>query len=277
MLCPLLFSEEFLSTRHWDAEDITIVLRESVQGLHIRFNVLGLAFWLTGDQTVRGGVDGRRLLIGQGPVGNGVQCAVDVGVVVANIANMGISINSAVNSGFCGRNLIKGPINKVTGIFDALCTVDIGGAIAYMSQVVTFINLIVVHCQDFLDVSALCGGSIAGIITAAAAMAPYGAAVHAACAKGDILKSPEKQAKINELHKVPTVHRRLQELDDAMTNLKEIRKSLENHLGFNASTPYMYSSANLQKLMELMDDGVGQGEDKASMRGASMLSEECEE
>ena len=30
----------------------------------------------------------------------------------------------------------------------ALCTVDIGGAVAYMSQVVTFVNLIVVHCQD---------------------------------------------------------------------------------------------------------------------------------
>ena len=105
-------------------------------------------------------------------------------MVVANLANMGISINSAVNSGQCGRVNLDGPINKVTGIFTALCTVDIGGAIAYMSQVVTFINLIVVHCQDFLDVSALCGASISGIITSAAAMAPYGAAVHAACAKG---------------------------------------------------------------------------------------------
>ena len=36
-----------------------------------------------GDQTVRGG---RRLLIGEGPVGNGVQCGVDVGMVAANIA-----------------------------------------------------------------------------------------------------------------------------------------------------------------------------------------------
>ena len=26
-------------------------------------------------------------------------------------------------------------VNQVTGVFDALCTVDIGGAIAYMSQV----------------------------------------------------------------------------------------------------------------------------------------------
>ena len=66
-----------------------------------------------GDQTVR---DGRRLLIGQGPIGVGVQCGVDVGMVVANLANMGISINSAVNSGQCGRVSLDGPINKVAGL-----------------------------------------------------------------------------------------------------------------------------------------------------------------
>ena len=112
------------------------------------------------------------------------------------------------------RRQRKFPSNiQVTGIFSALCTVDIGGAIAYMSQVVTFINLIVVHCQDFLDVSALCGASISGIITAAAAMAPYGAAVHAACAKGGVLKNPEKQKAINSIYKVPTP-RRLEELNE---------------------------------------------------------------
>ena len=69
-----------------------------------------------GDQTVR---DGRRLLVGQGPIGVGVQCGVDVGMVVANLANMGISINSAVNTGHCGRG---GPggldshFNKVAGL-----------------------------------------------------------------------------------------------------------------------------------------------------------------
>ena len=80
-----------------------------------------------------------------------------------------------------------------------------------MSQVVTFINLIVVHCQDFLDVSALCGASISGIITAAAAMAPY-AAVHAACPEGDVLKNPKKQELINGLYTVPTFPRRLEEV-----------------------------------------------------------------
>ncbi|CAE7433891.1 unnamed protein product, partial [Symbiodinium pilosum] len=88
---------------------------------------------ILGDQTVRGAA-GRRLLVGEGAIGVGVQCMVNVGMVVSNIANMGISINSAVNSGFCGRINRQGPVNKVTGVFDALCTVDIGGAIAYMSQ-----------------------------------------------------------------------------------------------------------------------------------------------
>ena len=34
---------------------------------------------MLGDQTVRTPEAGRRLLIGEGPVGNGVQCGVDVG------------------------------------------------------------------------------------------------------------------------------------------------------------------------------------------------------
>ena len=70
-----------------------------------------------GDQTVR---DGRRLLAGQGPIGVGVQCGVDVAMVVANLANMGISINSAVNTGECGRDILNGRMNKVAGLVVAL-------------------------------------------------------------------------------------------------------------------------------------------------------------
>ena len=98
-----------------------------------------------GDQTVRG----RRLLIGEGTVGNGVQCGVDVGMVAANIANMGIAINKAVNVDKCKTSTYRSPLNVLKGIPESLCTVDIGGAVAYIGQVVTFINLIVVHCQDW--------------------------------------------------------------------------------------------------------------------------------
>ena len=152
-----------------------------------------------GDQTVRG----RRLLIGEGAVGNGVQCGVDVGMVAANIANMGIAINKAVNVNKCKASTFRSPIAVFKGIPQALCTVDIGGAVAYIGQVVTFINLIVVHCQDFLDVNALCAGSIAAITTGAAAIAPYGAAVHAGCAENKFLKNPKSQALLSALWTAP--------------------------------------------------------------------------
>lgn len=152
-----------------------------------------------GDQTVRE----RRLLIGEGTVGNGVQCGVDVGMVAANIANMGIAINKAVNVNKCKASTFRSPMAVFKGIPQALCTIDIGGAVAYISQVVTFINLIVVHCQDLLDVNALCAGSIAAITTGAAVVAPYGAAVHAGCANNKFLKNKKAQNLLNALWTAP--------------------------------------------------------------------------
>mmetsp|Transcript_23064 Transcript_23064/g.43358 ORF Transcript_23064/g.43358 Transcript_23064/m.43358 type:complete len:325 (+) Transcript_23064:3-977(+) len=203
-----------------------------------------------GDQT-----RGRRLLIGEGPIGNGIQCGIDVGMVVTNLANLGLAINAAVNSGNCDKKSLQSPLNHLTGIPEALCTVDIGGAVTYMSQAVTFINLLVVHCSDFLDVSALCGASIAGITTAAAAMAPYGAAVHAACRQNHVAKTPDLQATINSLYKVPQFARRLQEMDDAMAKLRQIRADLEAEMGFNVSLskPFSYSEESMESLLQLMD------------------------
>jgi len=234
-----------------------------------------------GDQTVRE-QDSRRLLIAQGQIGVGVQCTVDVGMVAANIANMGISILLAAKKGFCGRVLREGSLNKLTGIPTALCTVDVGGAVAYMSQVVTFINLIVIHCQDFLDVSALCGGSISGIITSAAAIAPYGAAVHAACAKNTVTKSGELQGVLNSLYKVPALPRRLEEMDSAMANLQNMRRKLEEELslkGINTTkTRDMYDRRSMEKLMNLMDGRLESEEEvKSSILGLFSQEEECVE
>ena len=52
--------------------------------------------------------------------------------------------------------------------------------------------------EDFLDVNALCGASVGGIATAAAAVAPYGAALHAACRHNGLLKNADAQANKTE-------------------------------------------------------------------------------
>ena len=55
-----------------------------------------------------------------------------------------------------------------------------------------------------------------------------------------------------------------------MANLKSLRQQLEAKLGFNASVPTMYSEANLEQMIKLMDDGVaGDGE-------TASTQEECE-
>merc|ERR1719277_2738956 len=54
-----------------------------------------------GDQTLGGHFTGRRLLIGQGAVGNGVQCGVDVSIAAENLGNLGLAINQAVHSTNC--------------------------------------------------------------------------------------------------------------------------------------------------------------------------------
>merc|ERR1740121_2391490 len=75
-----------------------------------------------GDQTLGGHAPERRLVIGQGAVGNGVQCGVDVSIVAENLANLGLAINSAVHSPNCQRKAWDGN----GGLVRSLCTIDIG-------------------------------------------------------------------------------------------------------------------------------------------------------
>jgi len=212
-----------------------------------------------GDQTLER--SGRRLAIGQGAVGNGVQCSVDVSIVAANIANLGLAINQAVHSTNCDPDNINANSN---GLKRALCTVDIGGAIAYFGQVVTFTQLAILNCKDFLDIKALCGASIAGIATAAAAIAPYGAAIHAACA----LKGQP---------------RRLEDRDDRnpVAHMNEVMRSLQAtmaELGMNATAvPGIHnqntaSEADLRKLVNLMEPAMTEN---TAVRGAGPFKQEC--
>ncbi|CAE8642886.1 unnamed protein product [Polarella glacialis] len=181
-----------------------------------------------GDQTLS---KGRRLLVGEGTVGNGIQCMVDVEFVLENIANMGLAINGAANAPSCKKKSLDSKLNKKTGLPSALCTVDIGG--------------------------------ISGIITSAAAIAPYGAAVHAACRYNKLAKSSEEQAAFDG---AASGFRRLS--DHALTdiaafgphwNLTSIPKS-DLHAG--------PSHADVKQLLHLMEPALGEEASiSASLRG----------
>ena len=99
-------------------------------------------------------------------------------MVAANIANMGLAINKAVNVNKCKASTFRIPMNVLKGIPEALCTVDIGGAVAYIGQVVTFINLIVLHCKDRLGSGRPSGQQVACGCTMLHTFAPHISSMH---------------------------------------------------------------------------------------------------
>ena len=126
--------------------------------------------------------------------------------------------------------------------------------------------------QDFLDVNALCAGSIAAITTGAAAIVPYGAAVHAACANNHFLKTPKSQAQLSKLWYSPGydpvsgLRRRLTEeetaakqpLKESLSQIAANRETLEE-LKKATDVPKPGSTeADMETLLNLMG-----GEDKA--------------
>ena len=66
--------------------------------------------------------------------------------------------------------------------------------------------------------------------------------------------------------------------DQAPPGIKEIRQNLEAQLGFNASLPALYSEADMEQMIQLLDDGVTDDSEKSLMRGSSAISDdECED
>mmetsp|Transcript_13331 Transcript_13331/g.25091 ORF Transcript_13331/g.25091 Transcript_13331/m.25091 type:complete len:640 (+) Transcript_13331:80-1999(+) len=130
---------------------------------------------------------GRRLFIGSGIGGMGVQCAVDIGFVVDNIYDSIFFIQQAARLDFCSKNVRYGPYNYITGVPEAACAFDVAGAIAWITQIATFIEQLISHCPDLLDLPTLCGSSATGMLSAANQIASWGSGVAISCARGESL------------------------------------------------------------------------------------------
>lgn len=123
----------------------------------------------------------RRLFIGTGIGGMGVQCGVDVGFIADNIYDTIFYIQQAVQLDTCSKRTRYGPYNYLTGVPEAACVLDIAGAIAWISQIATFVQQLVSHCPDLLELPTLCGSSSSGLFSSAAQIASWGSQVAIAC------------------------------------------------------------------------------------------------
>jgi len=125
----------------------------------------------------------RELLFGGGPDGDVAQCYIDVTSIMWWLAQAGLAINAAANpkaSASCHLAPKHGP-KKVRSYSEALCTVDVAGALFAFGEALMFIQYAVGHCGGRLDVQAMCGAGITGLVSSFAGFASSASAIYLAC------------------------------------------------------------------------------------------------
>ncbi|CAK9009884.1 Beta-adaptin-like protein C [Durusdinium trenchii] len=128
-------------------------------------------------QVANHGPPERRLFMGAGLMGTGVQCGVDIGFIVDNIYDTIFYIQQAVSISSCSKHTRYGPYNYLTGVPEAACAMDISGAIAWITQIATFVQQLISHCPDILELPTLCGSSATGLLSSASQIASWGSQV----------------------------------------------------------------------------------------------------
>ncbi|CAJ1337665.1 unnamed protein product [Effrenium voratum] len=144
----------------------------------------------------------RRLFIGSGIGGTGVQCGVDVGFIVDNIYDTIFFIQQGVNLNMCNKNVRFGPYSYLTGVPEAACAMDIAGAVAWITQIATFVQQLINHCPDLLNLPTLCGSSATGLVSAASQIATWGSQIAISCGEGESLTQVTRNIVFNETYSV---------------------------------------------------------------------------
>jgi hypothetical protein len=125
----------------------------------------------------------RRLMFGGGIGAGATQCAVDATSVAWWLAQAGLAINSAANpKAAASCNMFKQHQKGNAFKYEqALCTVDVAGALFAFGEAIQYLQLAAAHCSDQLNLHAMCGAGVDGIVTTFAGFSSAGAAVWTAC------------------------------------------------------------------------------------------------
>lgn len=137
----------------------------------------------------------RRLTFGGGIEADATQCVIDATSIAWWLAQAGLAINSAANPDAAGSCHLFHNIQHVKGnafrYSQALCTVDVAGALFAFGQAIEYLQLAATHCTDQLNLRAMCGAGVDGIVSSFAGFATSGSAVWTACKE---YQSPKAKA-----------------------------------------------------------------------------------
>lgn len=131
----------------------------------------------------------RQLLFGGGKDATAAQCSVEIAGTMWALASAAMAINSLGNQeegGSCPpKNFLTGserPSNNILyKVPQALCTVDVTSALLSFFGAATYIQLAVVNCLDTLNLGAICGSGITGLLASSAGVAQAASGMYVAC------------------------------------------------------------------------------------------------
>lgn len=149
----------------------------------------------------------RQLLFGGGHASTGTQCGIEVTNILWSLGKALLGINAAVNgnlgsTGKCpptnilGGKLMKGPYYKIN---EAFCAQNIGGILVAYSQIIGFLQIAIVDCEDVLNLDAICGAGVTAMLGSFAAITQAGSGVHLAC---DTMQDPLLKKALNAAAKI---------------------------------------------------------------------------
>lgn len=133
-------------------------------------------------------------MFGGGYQSETTQCIVSATSVAWWLAQAGLAINAAANPNAAASCYLppKGEkLSRARKYSQALCAADVSGAIYAFGEAVQYIQLAVAQCSDQLNLMAMCGAGIDGIVTSFAGMASSSSALYIACNK---YQSPQAKA-----------------------------------------------------------------------------------
>jgi len=134
------------------------------------------------ERNVTAGSAHARLLLWGGGYGAGAtQCAVDAASISWWLAQAGLAINAAANTN-AGASCPDKHFRKTLSKFKKGEEGPVKELDEFV-QVIQYLQFAVVHCSDQLNVNALCGAGIDGMVSSLAGMASSGAALWMSCVK----------------------------------------------------------------------------------------------
>lgn len=148
---------------------------EFVDGYTDDYDAGGIRRLSAEQRKLLGAAGGGQPTLGTGQTGNALACLLDAEGVLFSIMQIGVELDYAFRLNCKTGEYANGPTtkaqviaNKLTKVSPALCSANVGGVIQGFINIITVGQIMVMHCDNIMTASRMCGQGISMFFSAAA-------------------------------------------------------------------------------------------------------------